>query len=126
MDGEGVEVSGVFDAIAFENGSFGVDGDNLIDLREAEREREVDGLADGEIEAFADEAAEVGSPRSDAIGAEGQEEPAEAAFVIGMEDAGEVGAGVEESDIGAGNGAAGGIGHNAFDGSRIRLGLREA
>ena len=54
-----------------------------------------------------------------------QQQPAEPALGIGGQSAGEVGAEVGDGDLGARDGAAGGIVHDSFDGAGVGLGLGE-
>ena len=102
------------------------DHDLLLHADTLRVKREVHRLADAQLDALADEGGEAGEAHGHAVGAEGQQQAAEAAVRVGRDRALEVGGRVPHDDRGAGDGGAALVEDRAFDDAGGGLGLREA
>src|SRR5258708_5345735 len=125
MHGPLVEIRGTLDAARFQYRRLGGDGDDLFDLRDAQRQGQGNGLADRQIQPFADHGSEVWSLDRDFVRPQREKESAETAFGISGQGAGEVGAEVGHRDLSGGYGAAGWVVDDPFNGAGVGLGLGE-
>ena len=77
-----VEIGGTLHAARFQNRRLGRDRNHLFHLRDVQRQGEGNRLANRQVQAFANQCAEIGGLGRDFVRPQRQQQPAETAFVI--------------------------------------------